>query len=68
MKRTFSRMKYWRMSGGVSMSVRVLPVTMTPQSPRRARGFSRASWQAGQSQKNAGTPQPAPVPMNVNVC
>ena len=44
------------------------PRTMTPQSPRRARGSWRASLQAGQSQKNAGTPHPAPVPMNVNVC
>lgn len=44
------------------------PRTMTPQSPRRARGSWRASLHAGQSQKNAGTPHPAPVPMNVNVC
>ena len=43
------------------------PRIIAPQSPRRARGCSRASWQAGHSQKNAGTPQPAPVPMNVNV-
>ncbi len=40
---------------------------MTPQSPRRARGTRRASSQAGHAQKKAGTPHPAPVPMNVNV-
>ena len=50
------------------MSVRCSPVTMTPQSPRCARGLLRASSHAGHSQKNAGTPHPAPVPMNVNVC
>ena len=48
------------------------PVSYThlraPQSPRRARGSRRASLQAGQSQKKAGTPHPAAVPMNVNVC
>lgn len=44
-----------------------LRLIITPQSPLRARGFSRASMHAGQVQKNAGTPHPAPVPMNVNV-
>ena len=45
-----------------------VPRTRAPQSPRRARGSRRASLQAGQSQKKAGTPHPAAVPMNVNVC
>ena len=43
------------------------PLIMVPQSPRLARGFALASSHAGQSQKNEGTPQPAPVPMKVNV-
>ena len=66
--RTSSLMSCERVSGGVSMSMVCEPRIITPQSPRRAAGLLRASSHAGQSQKNAGTPQPAPVPIKVKKC
>ena len=49
------------------MSVVLLPRTTAPVQLRRLDGSRLAASQAGQWQKNAGTPQPALVPRKVRV-